>query len=278
MATPAGRVHVIAMRELAGRVPPELARSAVAVVDQIRATSVMVTALGVGARDVAPVASPDEAFAWRERDPQVLLAGERHARRIEGFDYGNSPLELLAEAGRVRGRTLVMATTNGTRALAAVPPETPFVWAFSLLNVSATAHAIAAALATAVGSGTGDAAGVAGDVAIVCAGTEGNLAQDDLLAAGTLCERLGGWGFVPEGDGALVALDVFHRWRGRERECFLATRAGRNVIEHTGSDEDLAFVAGVDRFGHAVVREGARLVRRDLSPATSEASTRASSG
>lgn len=253
-------VSVVALRELLPGLRWDLSHAAVAVVDQIRATSAMVTALAHGARDVQPVDTPEEAIALREGDPDILLAGERDARPIPGFDFGNSPVELAESETRLQGRRLVMATTNGTRALAALSPETPFVWAFSLLNVSATAAAIPAAV-TAGEAHVMAGAAVADRVVVLCSGTDGDLAQDDLLAAGTLCERLAARGFEPSGDAALVALDVYRAWRGRELSCFLQTRAGRNVLENLGHDDDLRFVAQVDRYRHVVRRESGRLVR-----------------
>lgn len=227
-------------------------RAVVAVVDQIRATSTIVAALAAGAREVWPVDEPSEALGWREADPSWLLAGERGAVRLPGFDFGNSPREIEAAAFRLRGGRLALATTNGSRALAAVPASAAAVYAFALMNVSATAHAMARA---AMDAG-------AERMLIVCAGTEGSLAVDDLLAAGTLVDRLAGWGAQPSGDAALVALAVHRLWRGGELECLRASRAGRNVMA-VGLGEDLAACADVDRCAFAARRHGRAIVRED---------------
>src|SRR5262249_3793831 len=121
------QVHVAFML---GEFPElELAGRVALVVDVFRATSMVVAAFGAGCARVIPVAS--EAAA-RERaaalaPEPVLLAGERGGDPIEGFDLGNSPLDCTPE--RVGGRTLVLTTTNGTRAMlkageagAAAPP------------------------------------------------------------------------------------------------------------------------------------------------------------
>ncbi len=85
------------------------------VIDVLRATSVMVTALANGAECVIPVLTPGDALEYRKSNPGVLLGGERNAELIEGFDLGNSPLAYTRPI--VEGRQLVMTTTNGTRAI-----------------------------------------------------------------------------------------------------------------------------------------------------------------
>ena len=97
------------------------------VFDVFRATSSMVTALANGAEMIMPVAEIADALALKQKTPgifSVLLAGERHGVRIRAavaggtdFDLGNSPREFTKE--KVRGKTIVMTTTNGTRALRA---------------------------------------------------------------------------------------------------------------------------------------------------------------
>ncbi len=97
--------------------PADVAGRAVAVVDVLRATTTICTALHHGARAVIVAAEIDEAArlaqALDRRD--VLLVGERGGKPIPGFALGNSPREMTTDV--VDGKTLVMTTTNGTRAL-----------------------------------------------------------------------------------------------------------------------------------------------------------------
>src|ERR1035438_6292050 len=124
----------------------DLSQTVCVVFDVLRATSTMVTALGNGATAIAPVAEIPEALAIRQRLPETLLAGERDGVRIEGhltggigFDLGNSPREFTA--ARVRGRTIAITTTNGTRALRACAPAAAGLLG-SFLNLRATAEFI----------------------------------------------------------------------------------------------------------------------------------------
>jgi phosphosulfolactate phosphohydrolase-like enzyme len=151
------------------------------VFDVLRATSTFVTALHNGAKAVIPVSEIAEALAIRQKQPDVLLGGERDGVRIRAaqtggvdFDLGNSPREYTPE--KVRGKTIVSTTTNGTRALrACVGAET--ILAASFLNLMATAEFIKKIQPA--------------QIVLVCAGTYENGADEDVLTAGALCELLG---------------------------------------------------------------------------------------
>jgi len=97
--------------------PRDARRIAAVVIDVLRATTTLTVALANGAARVVPVAGIEPAFAWKARDPGVLLCGERDGFKVPGFDLGNSPAEYGQAA--VAGRTLVFASTNGSRAMLA---------------------------------------------------------------------------------------------------------------------------------------------------------------
>ena len=110
----------------------------VVVIDVLRTTTTIVAALANGARAILPAVSTEEALRLAqnlERD-DVLLVGERGSKRVDGFALGNSPLEMTADA--VSGKTLVMATTNGTPALVAAEGGDPILIA-AVTNFSAVA-------------------------------------------------------------------------------------------------------------------------------------------
>src|SRR5579862_2869593 len=124
----------------------DLSATLCVVFDVLRATTSMVTALGNGAAAILPVEEICDALAARQAQPEVLLAGEREGVRIGPdlaggitFDLGNSPREFTAAA--VAGKTIVMTTTNGTRALHACRRARRTL-AGSFLNLAATADAI----------------------------------------------------------------------------------------------------------------------------------------
>lgn len=161
---------VLAQRDLRG--------TACVVFDILRATSTFVTALHHGAATIIPVSEISEAVALRKRQPGALLAGERDGVKIRAaqsggvdFDFGNSPGEFTPE--RVRGKTIVSTTTNGTRALQACA-KAKTVLAASFLNLTATANFL-----------HGER-----EVLLICAGTGDNQAAEDIIAAGAMVDLL----------------------------------------------------------------------------------------
>jgi len=91
------------------------ARGIAVVIDVFRAFSVAAYAFDAGAARVIPAGEIEEAFALGRRFPGAVLAGERHARKLPGFDIGNSPTEIRATD--LRGRVLVHTTHAGTQGL-----------------------------------------------------------------------------------------------------------------------------------------------------------------
>lgn len=144
------------------------------VIDVLRASTTIITALAHGAVRVRPVLTVEEARAEAAAGGG-LLGGERGGRRLEGFDLGNSPLEYGRD--RVGGRPIVITTTNGTAALHACAGAAE-VLIGAIVNRSAVAAA-AHALATKHGGC---------DIHLVCAGTEGAVTEEDLLAAGAILD------------------------------------------------------------------------------------------
>jgi 2-phosphosulfolactate phosphatase len=145
------------------------------VIDTLRATTVIAAALAAGAARVLPVAEVEDALKVYKGygAGEALLCGERGGNPIPGFHLGNSPLEYTPEV--VRGKTLVMTTTNGTRAILAAVGAARLA-----LGAMANASAVAAA---AVASGL--------DVTIVCAGTKGFFTLEDILTAGAIVDAMG---------------------------------------------------------------------------------------
>lgn len=190
------------------------------VIDVIRATSTICQALASGYERVFCAAEIEEARLLRETLGEGVLGGERNAVRITGFDLGNSPREYLEPAAE----TLILSTTNGTRAVVAAAERCERVLVASLLNLSAVVEA-----ARAHGE----------DVLVVCAGVQGALNLDDSYVAGRIVELLG-W---ERSDAADVAARLVTTWSGAE-EAFRASKSGRNLLENAPELEpDIPFCA-----------------------------------
>lgn len=190
------------------------------VIDVIRATSTICQALAAGYQRVFCAAEVDEARALREALGEGVLGGERHAVLIPGFDLGNSPREYVESAGP----TLILSTTNGTRAVVTAAQRCERVYIASLLNLAAVVEAARAA---------GD------DVVVVCAGVQGTMNLDDTYVAGRIVELLG----CERTDAADAAARLVGTWSGAE-EAFRASKSGRNLMENAPHlEEDIAFCA-----------------------------------
>ncbi len=223
--------------ELAGVELPDR----IVVVDLLRATSTIVEALANGAKAVFPVETADAAARLAQnlgRDA-VLLCGERKALPIEGFDLGNAPPEFTPE--RVADLSLVMTTTNGTRAFlslverrgGAVDTESTAVLAGAFLNLGAVTRRLSDGAAATV----------------VCAGREGRFALEDAVCAGAIVEGVAALTGEPDmNDGALAARGLAARHMDELPLMLERTAAGRHLVE-VGRGADLEFCARVDRTG-----------------------------
>ena len=211
---------------------PESVQGCTAVViDVIRATTTIVTAVRNGAAGIRPCASVEEARAVvRAMAPgSYLLGGERGGVKIGGFDLGNSPREYTAE--RVAGKVVVFTTTNGTRALRlAEGAERVLVGA--ILNISATAGVIARDGREAV---------------LVCAGVDGRVCAEDALCAGGIAEHLAaeGWDLDDSARLAAASWREVSRSRGALETALLASAGGRNLVA-VGLEADVHECAAVD--------------------------------
>ncbi len=208
------QVHVAFTPDEAGAAPTGI------VIDVIRATSTICQALASGYRRVFCTAEVEDARALREALGEGVLGGERKAVRIPGFDLGNSPREYLEPLGG----TLILSTTNGTRAVVAAARRCERVLVASLLNLAAVVEAAREAEKDAV---------------VVCAGVQGALALDDAYVAGRIVELLG-W---QRTDAAEAAARLAGTWSGAEK-AFRASKSGRNLLENAPElEEDIPFCA-----------------------------------
>ncbi len=114
---------------------------AVVAVDVLRAFTTAAYAFAAGARHIFLVDSVDEALSFKAADPDVLVMGENHGRRVDGFDFSNSPTEVAA--ADLDGRVLVQRTSAGTRGVVAARSATR-LWCAGLVCASATAAALRA--------------------------------------------------------------------------------------------------------------------------------------
>jgi 2-phosphosulfolactate phosphatase len=202
------------------------------VFDVLRATTSIINALANGARAIIPVVDIPEALACKAECPGALLAGERDGLRIPAalaqgteFDLGNSPREFTPD--RVTDRTIIITTTNGTRALRASASAAAILVA-GFRNLGAVAELLLR--------------NPPRRLLLVCGGTYEEAALEDTLAAGALCASL--WPRYADGhiaDSASIALALHERWCGDLMGAMQFARNGRKLLAHPALRDDVAF-------------------------------------
>ncbi|USG63657.1 2-phosphosulfolactate phosphatase [Brevibacillus ruminantium] len=200
----------------------------VIVIDVLRASSSIVTALASGFDAVIPVETIGQALALRMSGN--FLAGERHCRKIADFDYNNSPTQLASH--QQKGGKLILTTTNGTRAIQkAERASSLFIGCF--LNARACVqHALAQHL----------------DVTLYCAGTRSEFALEDGLAAGLMIDIA--TAEQPEIQLCDLGKSMHASYlylSNRLPELLSNTTTGKRLVQHQFHD-DLAFCAQIDQY------------------------------
>jgi 2-phosphosulfolactate phosphatase len=218
---------ILTPAELPALAQRDLRATACVVFDVLRATSTFVTALHHGAKAIIPVSEIAEAVAFKNSEfgirnsESILLGGERNGVRISAdginFDLGNSPREYTPE--KVRGKTIISTTTNGTRALrACIGAKT--ILASSFLNLNATVEFLRQNRFE--------------TVLLVCAGTGENPADEDIIATGALVEALlpGKDTHSQRTDSAMIARAAYFEAvrMGLERKISLSENAQRLLL------------------------------------------------
>jgi 2-phosphosulfolactate phosphatase len=239
-----GHLNAYALPSLAD--PKDLRGGTAVVIDVLRATTTIVHALAAGAREVIPCGEIEQArrIAGQYPADQVVLGGERGGIAIDGFDLGNSPQEYTPQ--RIRGKSLVITTTNGTPAMIRAQGAATILLA-AFVNVSAVCKRLQGLPS----------------IHILCAGTEDEYGDDDIYLAGLLVDRL------ERGDGrgyrlnaqAIAARETWlHRFPipmaldpqtldpARLAEALADTSGGRRLTS-LGLADDILAAAQIDRFG-----------------------------
>lgn len=198
----------------------------VVVIDMLRATSVIVTAINNGCAKVIPVVSIEEALNIANKAKEKhILGGERKALKIDGFDCSNSPLEYTRE--KVKDKTLVITTSNGTRAIKGSEGARNI-----LIGAVINAKAIARKLIE-----------LNNDVVIVNAGTYGEFSIDDFLCSGYIIECL-----VKDGDVELtdIAKTAHYLYKTNPNLEFIENASHFKRIKELNLQEDLIYCCKKD--------------------------------
>ena len=204
----------------------DLGGKIVVVIDILRASSTITTALANGAVSIHPVLTPEDAFRVAAESSEKLCCGERKGLKVEGFDLGNSPRKFTSKL--VSGKQIVLTTTNGTRTInACVSAKSLLVGSF--LNLSSIVDFLQKAKAS---------------VVFVCAGRMGQFCTEDSTFAGACLNRMPDWQLS---DSARTALLIYKHHQNDLLAMLKACDHGR-YLEQIGLTQDLNFCAQVDHY------------------------------
>lgn len=197
------------------------------VIDMLRATSVITTAVMKGCKRVIPVLTVERALELAQSNrEEFILGGERRALKIEGFDCSNSPLEYTED--KVRDKTLIISTTNGTRAINGCK-EAKDILIGCMLNGKAAAKHLAA---------------LKNDIVIVNAGTYGEFSMDDFICSGYIINCLSEICEIEMTDIAYTAYHIYNMHK--DIIGFLSNARHYKVIQELGFTEDLEYCCQKD--------------------------------
>lgn len=196
------------------------------VVDILRATTTIVTALDYGIKSILPVETVEQCRDFQQSG--YIGAAERGGRPVEGFKLGNSPMDFMNPC--YAGKRIVFTTTNGTKTISAVRKADRIIFG-AFVNLSALADYLRH---------------LKKDVVIACAGWEGEVNLEDTLFCGALIDKLT-TSFTTEGDPALLAYRLFKQC-GQDLAVLLEGSTHVERLRKLGMQKDIDLCLTADRF------------------------------
>lgn len=209
------------------------------VIDVVRATTTIITALAQECAFVLPVLHVEDVFDVSQRyagQVPVLLGGERGGKRVAGFDLGNSPREYTAAVVNQKG--LIFSTTNGTRTLLALDGASPIVIG-AFVNISAVCQYI---LRYTQEQPTHNS------VLIACSGVMNSFSLEDTVCAGMFVRQLSTEADALSKTPAATAAEILYAHYQDDLLAMLQNSDGGRRVSHIGLASDLVACAEVDAY------------------------------
>jgi len=216
----------------------------VVVIDILRATSCMTTALANGINSITAVATLDECKALGQKG--CITAAERDGSKVEGFDLGNSPFSY--QDPKLRGKDIVVTTTNGTQAIVKSKGASEIIVG-SFLNFSAIVNYLRSQDA---------------DVLLHCAGWKGKMNLEDTLFAGAVVDALKG-DFAHDEDSVLTALNLYYSAKN-DMMGFLSNSSHVRRLKGLGILKDIEFCLTKDVYNVLPIIKDGKLVAMEEIP------------
>ncbi|MBX9850961.1 MAG: 2-phosphosulfolactate phosphatase [Cytophagaceae bacterium] len=214
----------------------------VVVIDILRATTCMTTAIANGVKSLIPVATLDECRALCKKG--YIGAAERDGKTAEGFDLGNSPFSYMDK--NLAGKTIAVTTTNGTQAILRSKDADEIIIG-SFLNKTAVINYLNSQ---------------SKDVLLVCAGWKGKINLEDTLYAGAVIDGLDE-NFFFENDSAITA-QTLYKFAKNNKRAFLENSSHVRRLNHLNIDKDIEFCLKDDVYNVIPVLRGNELVMMEM--------------
>lgn len=208
----------------------------VVVIDVFRATTAICAAFEGGIDSLIPVATLEEAIKYKQEG--YLVGAERNAEVVEGFDFGNSPL--IFKDGEYKNKSIVLSTTNGTRAIEmAKSANKVVIGAFT--NLSAVCDYIEKEDK---------------DVLLLCAGWKDRFSLEDTLFAGAVAERISkNLRFNNLSDSSIASIDMYQSAKD-DMYGFLGESSHRKRLSRLNMEEDIIYCLTMDQSTIVPLLEG----------------------
>lgn len=203
----------------------DIAESIVVVIDVLRATSSITYGIENGAAAIIPVMRVEDCANYAGKG--YLLAAERNGEVVPGYDFGNSPFSYTAD--KVAGKTIVLTTTNGTKAMRMAQERAAQVIVGSFLNLSAICQYL-------IGENK--------DVLLLCAGWKDNFNLEDTLYAGAVAQQLQGT-FSLNDDASVAAIDMYELAKDNLR-AYLQKSSHSHRLVKLNIEADVQFCLNID--------------------------------
>lgn len=216
------------------------------VVDILRATSAICTAFEYGIDYVIPVPHVEDTYYYKNED-DMIIAAERGGEIVEGFEFGNSPLSYMRND--IKGKKLVITTTNGTQAIEAAK-DSQHILVGSFVNFSAVINSIKE---------------INKDVMVLCAGWKNRFNLEDTLFAGAVVEALlaEGYTYATDSDAAIASLTLYQAAKGN-LEQYLVDSSHRNRLAKLNLQEDITYCLSFDKTDAVPYFMNGRLINATL--------------
>lgn len=218
----------------------DLSNSSVVVIDILRASSCMVTALASDVASIRPVRKVEECISYKEKG--YLIAAERDGKKVEGFDLGNSPFSYMS--AELKGKKVALTTTNGTQAIKMSQATAKEVLVGAFLNKKSLGDYLLRS---------------PNDVLLLCSGWKGQVNIEDTLFAGALLHYLS-----PQkkynADAALLAKNLYEQYQNNLM-AIVSQSSHVQRLNNLGIEKDILFCLEENRYEVLTKMQGDELVK-----------------